>query len=172
MLKSETMFARLRLTFMVHPNHTTLENQNTHYWLWFPYSKLCEFLTAVLLLFLYLYFRHCVRTWKSRVDEEWMGYQQSKSRRKTCHHSALKINETGGKGKAKYGESTAAKKGTKEIEQEGGHGNTHIRIPTFRRDRWHNSLESQTQLSFHLAQEFTAKHHLFIKLLREHSWVK
>lgn len=32
-----------------------------------------------------------------------------------------------------------------------------------------NSLESQTQLSFHLAQEFTAKHHLFIKLFLESS---
>lgn len=42
-----------------------------------------------------------------------MGYeQQSKSRRKSCHHSALEINETEGEGKAKYGESTAARKGS------------------------------------------------------------
>lgn len=42
------------------------------------------------------------------MKREW----QSKSRRKTCHHSTPEINETEGDGKAKYGESTAAKKGS------------------------------------------------------------
>lgn len=96
-LKSETLFARLRLIYVVRLNHTALENQNTHYQLWLPYSKLCDLSIAVVLLFLYLYFRNCVRTGKPRVDEEETGYegvpQQSKSRRKTCHDSALKMRQ-------------------------------------------------------------------------------
>lgn len=47
------------------------------------------------------------------MDEEGIGCErQSKSRSKSCHHSTLEINETEGEGKAKYGESTAAKKGS------------------------------------------------------------
>lgn len=74
---------------------------------------------------------------------EWdMSSSQREGRLATTQ---LEINETEGEGKAKYGESTAAKKGSIWREQE---GRKYPFQDTFLvMDRWHNSLEPQTLLS-------------------------
>lgn len=118
-LRSATLFATLSLIFEVQPNHKTLENLNTHFCVHFPCSTWCYLFLAAPPA--YLFQKLC----KNRKTKSgWRGNgiwapQQSKSRRKTCHHSALEINETEGKAKAKCGESTAAKKGSMWREQEG-----------------------------------------------------
>lgn len=151
--KNETLFPRLGVIFVV----LSTERENSEYATdcGFPFSTVWSFhCYASVSLF------PCCPAQKLQNRKTGIWWRENGIWTSTSPHwgtedlAPLNLNDkAGGKRSAKY-EKIAASEATFWTEQQEGHENTHFRMHTFKRGRFCNSLQSQTQLSIHQGQEY------------------